>query len=360
MLFPRSDFGNTNIDRYLTKYGLMKLQHADHPPMNAMPGSPALKNQQLAFLLMDLRLANGRLKRFRDVYGQFESYTLESCLEFVTNRNNAADLLLDEFLSTLKSEGLDAHYQTAKAAIDKSRVIRDGLLKPFLGDMKTVKKKLGIHDLQEVSKTIETGLGGLLGELYMSVALPGAVSIGQKVGEIPEVREPFLRFWEKLKPEIKKEPGLLENFQKQYPELFSIPPDEETKAKLESIRERIQGDVLDAKLEFIKERILGEELDLVRIQDGVLYLGEAKLVSDPINYDDLQRSFSRYNRLDQLESKKLIADLLRAEAGVNVRTEYMSSAGFDPQLAKNMRHDGWTLRYFEKKDDGCNDLLRLL
>ncbi len=341
---PWSEFGKSNaIKRFLTSYWYVDLRHASAPPVRILEGSLAWSNPQLALLLMDLRFVNASVEQYRAKIPRHGRNTLDLCLRYVNSRDRATDLMLTEFLNGLNATGNRELHQTASLAIARFHSTRRVRMEPFFeGNFSFV----SADQLMGAARSVEVQLAGLIGELYVSVALPGAISVGETLETIPVLMTPFLGAWGKIKAKIKENPALLQEYRRQFPALFSYLPPNGTYMN--------EGEILER----IKRRILAEQIDLVRIENGVLYLGETKITAHLLDARSLNNRFDKFTWLDQMESKKQIAKLLEQEAGLNIRYEYVSSAGFEESLARKMSEDGWILHSIAGVNAGCSDLLR--
>jgi hypothetical protein len=338
---PWSEFGKSEaIKRFLTSYRYVDLRHAAAPPVRILEGSLAWSNPQLALLLMDLRFLSASVDQYRSKIPTQGRNAPGLCLRYVDSRDRATDLMLAEFLKVLNAAGNRELHQSASLAIARFHFTRRVRMEPFFDG------NLPADQLMGAVRSVEVRLAGLIGELYVSVALPGAISVGETLETIPELMTPFLGAWDKIKTKIKETPGLLQAYRRRFPALFSYLPPNGTYMN--------EGEILER----IKRRILSEQIDHVRIENGVLYLGETKITAHPLDARSLNNRFDKFTWFDQMESKKQIAKLLEQEAGLNIRYEYVSSAGFEESLARKMSEEGWILHSIAGVSPGCSDLLR--
>ncbi len=355
---PRSRIASRGfIPEYLQRYRYASFQHMLLPPVAVAEGSPAAKENQLAFLLMDLRLVNGALERFVQAHEKRNwELSLWRVSEFARNRNHAVALLFGEFEALLARDHPSLGQSTREYlnSVLSELSTRFGDLQGYalepLSELRLNSDSDRLAKIIDISKKIEARVIGVTGDLYLAAALPGAIHVGARIHDIPEFRVPFETLWKPIEKKILESPDELLRLQGQFPLLFRAP--------VENIASNIS---LEERLKVIRLRMMSEEMNLIRREEDALIIGVTKMIGKPLDQSAMHEPNNRNSLARQVEFKEQLKSFLEG-AGLKIRFEYMNAGGFAPELARELEGSGWVLHSLRdelraKSQNSCSGLL---
>lgn len=347
---PRSKASKyPEVSNFLETYSFIEFQHARIPPMAAQPGSLAANENQLAFLLMDLRFLNVPASKFiqQNPLADFSSNPV-ILAEFLSDKRKAMEFLLQKFHNLVSRDSPEfatrLKIPLVRFKVGMDRQLNDvwSLALEPIGKLRLSSIEQRSVEILKIAHRMETDFSGLLGELYMAVSLPGTLSVSTRIRDIPELDAVFAKLKASINPKILASPGVLKMYEREYPLLFRSP-----------VEQMPSTEPIEKRLILIWDRIMKEEIDVFGKVGTEYFLGESKVSSKPFDLEAFAKTCGHHTRAEQAESKREIAMLLR-EAGLKVKYEYMVSSGFDPELAGLLRGQGWILHTLSR---GCTYLL---
>jgi hypothetical protein len=339
MTQPRAKGSKTpEISAFLKKYSYVSFRHAPLPPMAVEPGSLAFKENQLAYLIMDIRFLNAPASRFvKGLQILGEKPSAAEVVEFISEKKGVLESLLGKF-GNLLSRDSPVFAERVRFPIGRFQVRMGQQMDEIT---RIANSSQSLDEILRIAHRMETDFSGLMGELYMAIALPGALSVSTKVRDIPEFRTAIADLRAKIDAKVLAHPEEWVELEREFPLLF-----------LGSAQDFKTFQSLSQRLEWVWERIGKEEVDVFRKVGAAYFIGEAKMSAKPFDAESFQVRVGHHSRAEQAESKRQLAKFLNL-AGLTVHYDYMVSAGFDAGLAQELKNSGWKLHFLTR---GCSGL----